>query len=730
MAVISRPLARPINPVIARQITGSAGNSPSYNTVVTDASATPTTTALTLPGGYNAFRVWTGETAVTEGEFNLYVRLNGGSAKTINTTRWQGRVIAATAGDSIALGTTNGRTVYVAPVIAPASLTAPTATSGTANCDQAGPPLWSPSAPHVTLADFHQTINLAASDATKRVIFISEYTGSTWTPPRWYWLPASGSINVLCTYKQVAIANYAGVAVSVTAPTGAIIGGTSASMSLPIPAFTTTIDVTDAATLQAAMASANASGGYVNIRCAPGTYPLTIPVDRNTFAANHTVGGRFGMEGIFITGLTGNRADVVITGNGSGTNGNWDLNHSSAVNQYAGYAGLKDVTFDFAGIDATFAATSGNWLVQNCNFTGASSSSKDLFAFACNANRAISIDILESNASTAGSDCWNGSGDTTTNAASRARLINCSGSVAGPNVNDQIVTSHAGLPYEVYGGTYSDANLNVVANDSGTTNGYFFFSTFTPGARNCGIVNGINLFGCTITQTSGSGTLYPGDQGSNNGYHLFNHGTINGYRSSASAVPTAGSVITGNLYSPVGTTRVYFPSIGNSPAFRRNIAIGTTQADILRVANYASGSTNAIIATSNTFVATTGGVTINDATLPCTFTNNAITSTSGTQITAGGATTTGNYNTARSKNASYTNGANDTIGSNAAIDATSYIPTASGNCDNNGDPNIGFAGGTDAFGWVWNYKTSTPPRGARSRPAVYSGADLYADVWA
>jgi hypothetical protein len=81
-----------------------------------------------------------------------------------------------------------------------------------------------------------------------------------------------------------------------------------------------------------------------------------------------------------------------------------------------------------------------------------------------------------------------------------------------------------------------------------------------------------------------------------------------------------------------------------------------------------------------------------------------------------------------SVDADYVAGAGDVTGSDAELDARLF-PTASGNADSTGTPSLGYVGDSDPFGYVWIYKLGVTSKGARTRPAIISGAQLYPDVW-
>jgi len=88
-----------------------SSSSATIETIVTQSSVTPSET-LSVSGGYDSVRVWTGETPVTEPWFFLYVTRSGVTSK-IKMNRFEARVVNVPGG-SIGFGTSDGRTIYVA----------------------------------------------------------------------------------------------------------------------------------------------------------------------------------------------------------------------------------------------------------------------------------------------------------------------------------------------------------------------------------------------------------------------------------------------------------------------------------------------------------------------------------------------------------------------------------------------------------------------------------------
>src|SRR3989344_4012967 len=97
-------------------------NSFALRSVTTEASATPSTTHITLVGAQNAVRIYTGEQSVTEAYFYLYVSRSGGAVKKIKMYRWQGRILTGISGETLSFGTSDGRALSVAPMIVPVAL--------------------------------------------------------------------------------------------------------------------------------------------------------------------------------------------------------------------------------------------------------------------------------------------------------------------------------------------------------------------------------------------------------------------------------------------------------------------------------------------------------------------------------------------------------------------------------------------------------------------------------
>ena len=684
---------------------GVVAASAALSSVVTEASATPTTVLATLGAGQNGLRVFTGETAASEKYFDLYVSKNGGAVSKIRMYRWQGRILSGAAGDTFALGTTDGRSLSVAPMTAPASLAAPSGVTGTANCDQALPPLWAPSAAHVTLPANGSKLQLN-SDGTERVVFISERAPSGWTPPRWVVLPSATSVVVHCNFTEVALANEAGATLSVTAPTCSTVGGAKAVMSLPMPTITGTSHVCTTGAQFATAIGAAVAGDEIVVS---GSITLTGEVTRASFTANEAAGKK-GYEGILIRGVTaGDRTSGVVNGGGFG----WTINMPGAGDQMTLYGYMKDLTFDWGANAKLGSHGGGKYRHQNVRVTGGTGDCWDFNA----TNYPITLDALFCRVDTSADDCWNLSGNATYNAASRLRFFSCDGVGAGNNAASQCFTSHIGLPFEIYGGTWSDAHTNVIANDASSTPGYVFWATLSKGAREAGVVNGVHLFGCNWTDghsqtdcTSEFSRVTTTLSGS----------TITLFRNSL--------YIRNNVLA-VSVGRAIFNSVGAGELVG-NIGFGN---ETIRLGSAAGAvaSTNVLF---NTFHDGNIGFSSQDTSnMPSVFKNNAsrVMTTSVNVVTGGGGAVTGDYNTLDATvDADYTPGANDTQPADAALNTTSWIPTASGNCDGNGDAAaVDYVGDSDPWGFVRLFKGSRASRGTRETPGIYASAVLYPEYF-
>lgn len=698
---------------------GGAGN-PALQSVGTDTGTTPSATRITLGSSQNAVRVFADLVAASEPFFYLYVKRNSDSVQKVKIYAWSARIFSGAAGDTFAFSTADGRTLSMAAMTVPAVLETAIVMTPTPNSDRGVPPYWSPSIARVTLASAGSMFWLM-DDSTSNVVFIKEFDGTNWTPPRWVRRQAGRNTAVRCTYRQIALATLDGSSLSIglSSFSDSVSGAAAGAMTNPFMPVATgaTHNVTNAATLQSAIALAVAGDEIV---LATGTYTLTAAIGTTSFTANHLVNpGRVGPGGILFRSATGNPADVTITGNASGQNGRW-LFEADNVS----FCGFKGLTFDFTGIDARFDIQRGSIAFEDVRMTGVASVAQSMFLFGGQSGLGI-IEALRLTVEDSSSDCFSGQGNASMG-ASRCRFVDCIGRRSDPsNQANQCLTTHNGLPVEWYGGLLSDAHTNVAAPDLITSPIYLFFPTVTKGAHTSGLQN-CTIFGGDIDGFVGGqigaegGCLFAKISitpvGSNNIFRTPTARCEHNILSSTSAATGARACFTSN-------------NSGNSDGFRYNVNSGFTEAYLEGFSSGPGGSAGTI---GNTYITNTNAIGISDANIVSVCKNNACKGSSNgilcTATSMGNLTT--DYNTIDPNiDADFVPGANDLVAGDAALDAF-FFPTAAGNCDGNGDTTVeDFIGDSDPWGYVRVYKASRVSRGARDIPAIHASTYLQPDLF-
>jgi hypothetical protein len=694
---------------------------PSYPiaTFASDVGTTPTTTRLTVGSGHDCIVIDTGATSIEEMEFDLYVKLNATTRK-IRTGRFCRLILGATAGDTVSFATSDGRSVGCFSSIKPTSFSVPSGTSGTANADAAEPRLWTATSPHVTLAALNQSIRVAAPASAWRDIFVREYDGTTWGSVVWYRLHPTytGDVVIACFNKQIAIATQDGSTVSVTAPSGATIGGTSTAYSC-ITAATGTSRVVTAnseSDLRAKMALATAGDEIV---LPDGTYTLTVAISQSTFTANG------GPHGITIRSQSGIAANCTIKL--AATANSWRFNPAGTP---AGAHQVKGITFDCASANCAGVQYTSNYLLrfEDVRFVDSRVGTTNNFAYVgvgSNATNSIFNRIYCYGAS---QDGLNFTGDGTV--AVGPTLVNCVSEYAGASDSAQCLTTHSGLKLNVLGGHYLDAQLNVIAN-GGSPNPTIFveFVRISKGTRLCNYRH-VGVFGMICESwggTEGCGGL--------NTDGFISHMVVDD--STTTAAGNAFSLI----MQPVAYSFVRTPSATRKGFSWSTVASGTQRIefnafpnmgsnDNVAFSSFAAGSTAAIQLRNNTFanciVAIRGGE--DEASLLVR--NTACSGNSFSIVVSSNASRiTSDYNrfdpTATLTGGSF--GANTTTNVDAALDSK-LIPTSAGNCDNTGDPSLyDWIGGRDFTGWPLVYSLGESSVGARSRLRL--AGTLLPNVW-
>lgn len=702
---------------------------PVIQSIATQATATPTTTNLTLTGSCNAFRVWTGETPHTEAGFNLYVVKNAGAVTTVRLYKWQGRIITGAAGDNFALGTDDGRTLQFAVMTVPGSLTAPAGVNGTANCDKAGPPLWTPANDHVTLPSPGSTFQIN-SDSTERIVFISEYDGSTWSWPRWVWVQTNANVRVQCTYAHIALANYDGATLSITAPNGSTVGGTSNYMTMGLPVVTgTTRTCSTVAEFQTAITNA-VSGDRIVLNS--GVYALTTNFAAASFAANNGVGGKVGAEGIAIVGASGIASDVIISNKSTGT-GWFTLNQSGA----SGYTYLHSVTFDETGLPNKnpWTMVGGKFRLENVRFTGTNTvSGQQVQVDLTSASGGATADFLWCVADSGKEDLFSSTGNATYNSATSIRYIGCTATNAGAGTGSQCLTSHTGLGIYAYGCSLVEATLNIVASSDDTAPAYINFCRTGYGSRLGNFANAdiYASYVCLTNNGSGSDIALVTNRSA-----CFNHIYLG---------PTPATVFRSNANCTHKVEHNYVKAAtttGNYRAIHYSQGSVTAVGNIIdtfptgfRMTDYSTGVKGNYLMANNSVVNTATAIDWSETTAGITgqMTNNACgtnTTSINCSATSMGLLTT-DYNVLDANvDADYVGGANDIKPADAGlVQDNLYVPKASGNCDGNGLANLfSWVGDSDPYGFVLFYLTTRAPRGAREIPAIYANAVMFPDLW-
>lgn len=688
------------------QLASQGSSPPPLQLVNTDLGSNPSTTAITLSGSQNAVRVFTGGTPISEVGFTLYVKVNGAGV----TTRYllyayQGRILTFSPGDSLAFATVDGRQLQMAPMTVPAALPTATGITGTANADKSGPPVWTPTAAHITLPANVSAFQLAQTGGDEKYVFISEYDGTQWSRQRFVMAQSNYDVTVQCNYKQIALATWDGSTVSVKAPVGSTIGGTSTVHTL-VPAMTgTQRNCASTADFLSAVAVA-VSGDRIVLSA--GTYAAVGDITAASFVANQAA-GKVGPEGITIMGATGTASDVILQGRFVITS-----------NSTAGAAYFKDLSVDANSVAAkqAFALTDGNWVLENVTAYGTAATVNLIEII--DATK-ITFRALFCTFRNSGGDVVNGD---SVHAGSSVWLMGCTAHTSGAAVNDQVVTPHNGAIIYLYGGRYYNANANVIAGAAITDLTLMaFLQVDEGGLRECGApwAFGVYAYACRIAVKAQQGPYCT----------LCKLYSPSGTWSAAYRNYT--SILQSNWLVGSAIGRGIFNSVGGG-TFRNNLI--QNLAEKVRLANSSSAQTKNTFH-FNTIVGTGTIIGAGDDNLPVALYNNVIfctnhASNSFTVTPVQMAGSSVDYNVlSLAMDADYSAGANDLTSTDASLDAN-YFPVAAGNCDKSGGsiPLVSTAyGDTDPFGFVHKYAANALPRGCRARAVIYTGALLYPDLW-
>jgi hypothetical protein len=453
------------------------------------------------------------------------------------------------------------------------------------------------------------------------------------------------------------------------------------------------------------------------ITLADGVYRLTVNVTNSSFAANQAAGFA-GMEGITIRGASGHRDTVVLTGAAADTGG-WGLLLTGAQL----WAGFAHLSFNFSNQLSSFLAGDGKLRLEDVTLAGPQRVYGTLLSRGAD-REAMETLFLRVQCDHSSNDCfsfWAWWRDP----AKRQRLVDCVGFNAGGDDNAQVLTTHHGLPVEVYGGSYRDAPANIVANGDGSF--YSFFTRF--GGSGCVADSG--LFGCTVATTGnpvGVAIAPQAYSGGSNTYVLFSR-LCSVAVSQAQIGNTTNCPLGHSLFSAEPQGRGWLGMHGGCLA-TGNVLAGGDDGCLL---DYFSSNTNDVRLTGNTFLFSACGLSYQSPNYRLFVTNNAF---YGNDVSLALASACNNdffsdYNTYDPvcvANSAAVFGANDTTNVDAAIDPATLRPVAGGNADDTG-LGYGWCGDSDPFGLVWLFHPARAPRGARAVQRVYPDSVLFPDAW-
>lgn len=711
-------------------------------TVTTDNSTTPTTTLFTIASGNNAFLLNTGYINTTQTinpKFNIYIRINGGTAIVVEAYRLTRQIFTCNAGDTIAIGTVGAMTFTAVQYTHSLTLPNPSGVTGTANSDKVYPGNWAPTAPHVILTAYNSAFKISAT-GTRTPLFIREFDGINWTLVSFYILEATRDLTISTVHKKIAIGTYDGSGVGIVAPTGSTIGGTSTDTRIVFPAITGTTYTVSAGSesdLRAKCALAKAGDAIV---LPAGTYNMTSAINQTIFTANIAAGHQ-ATDGITIMGATGIASDVVIVPTQLGFSFSYTVNASGLIGTY-----FKDFTIDATNNTEGIQGLGGKTYMKNVvskNPVIGGGGATDLITFQLASNgSSVMLMAVDCIAHDADGDCWNfaGGGDgAAINNQCSIVLSNCQGIRCGGYANSQCLTTHFGLGVIVSGGFWSDSFQDVFASESNSTAtaiSFLEFLTVTPGARVSG-VNQSSAFGCNLQVRVAKNQSGLQAATTGGGYEwCFNDITL---------VSTQNSVVRNQVFfdhnifrtSSATTNQAgIFYNQNTSTTFYGNICTGftsgTTAAGILHNA-FTSGTGTTVSYYGFTLVGNNDGIRGGESAAVIQYGNTAsATNTSGITNIPNSVTNyvSEGYNIFNPTGANYVAGTSDITNADASLDSN-YIPTASGNADTGqgNDTVYGFIGSRDIYGLIWIYDTSYVSRGARTRPAIYSGARMVPDAY-
>lgn len=745
----------PVRSVIRSPVGGLLGNSGTNylsNTLLTTTAGTDASPVsgnqITIPAGYDSLAVWVG--SFTEEEIaylSISVRVNSTTTilRAINR-HWY--VIRCAAGDVVSFASqkktgaavalaNQSVTLSVCPMLQPSTLVSPTAVSGTANCDKAGPPIWSPTGtPHIVQTAENLTFTITSASGRREIFMVEKDGSGALCPYRHIHVPDSQAVTVQMRHREAYLATYDGSTVAIQGPAGCTIGGTSGTYR---PAFTAVRTVNVANTSQFDTAMLDAADGD-DIVMAAGTYNFSSkPVNSGNYTQAFA-------RNIRIRGSAGDTTSTVITGASFGQ-GTLIADGKRWV--------LESLRFDYSGVTVATGLVDlgGRWDIHNFSLVGpAAVGAASLSMRSSNTytspivNYATFGTVENATEDSLDTDQTSGGQSITMHA------IGLSVNGNGPNANDQLVTSHNGSIIHSWGCAFSDAangnqpkfapdgsskiffsyckalaaditNSDGIAMDSGFPAETALFCNFealkinafrhhTTGSRMLQkVATGIRFLQNQITGSFAThqGGIFRASANSSCdatdfrrsseiwGCLIQSQGANNALNPSA-ANPSAASVLTiGNVYFLAANPVVAFNlnAHANMAGSLTNIIFDASTSQ----GSFVLGATGGSWTTENSYYRRTNTPTNWDTRFP---------SQSWAGITAG--TASGNNN-----------------GTSAPGVDANYKPTAGGNCDTEGK-NPGWVGGLDIYGrpmWLGGSFV----RGCVELQEIRVGALLFPSQW-
>ena len=739
------PVRSPVRSANSGSVTPSA-DAQAIRTITTQATTDPTAgsaNSISVGASYNGCCVWIGDRDAAEFYVNLYVN-DGTRTRRFKLFRNQRVNIACAAGATLSFGATLrmansfegspiAASIKVCPYVRPSSLANPSGASGTVNCDQNGPPFWSPSASHVTLAARNSRILIQSTSARQDVFMCEIDPDGNVSPVQHVIVPPNIDTVVECAHVRVAFATFDGSTLSIDAPTGATIGGTSVVYRPTYTAGTSHPESTAAGLISRL---GNFTSGD-EIVLASGTYDLSgTPVNPSNYS------GAMGKT-LRIRSATGDPADVTING------ASWYINLADGVRWV-----IEGITFDFNGLAMQSGAV-GLFCVQ-----GGANASTHLHACDVNGPSSTVSDTVYAAMGKEGGDAhhyaslcnFSGpstSGDLTSiasgaNMNARFTAFACSMSGNGNAGSNQIITTHDNQRYDAYHCVFTDTgatgNVTRVTPDVVASPVYLMWCSSL--AANFANADGLTIdlcsgiFACNLTKVSVCQS--PG------GYICLS--TVVEVRSAVTrqffkwdqaavfGLCAGNSFTTGSTSADHGMdVRSFLESFGNE------ITGSSTNSIALRINTGTIPTNMTVFSTNDRFRTTSPSEGINLGTSAETILklfNTIIDGYSGVAMTIGATgaacdSTNGYYRRAAAPTNWTTRFAatsGDTFSTTApAVNGTTGVPTASGNCDATGaDPK--WYGGIDRYGRAL-LLSATPQLGPVDIQSIKATPLLIPAVW-